>query len=228
MSRTLEWHRAGLCACALFAAFLIKSHYSHASAEDLRWILAPTTVLVEWMSGGSFEFESGSGYISKAHYFLIAPSCSGVNFLMTAFVMLSLKWIWTSPTKRFQILSLPVAAGIAFIATLVANSVRISLALAFQSLNSATFHRMEGILIYFSFLLLLFVLTERGFRIKRFFFPLLIYYACALGIPVLNGAWKQGLRFQEHALFVMIIPLLLITILQLASLPGKYAQTSRA
>jgi hypothetical protein len=147
---------------------------------------------------------------------------------MTSFLMLSLKWIWTLRSKRAQLLSLPLAAATAFIATVFANSVRISLTMKFQALNNGQFHRIEGIVIYFGFLLILFVVAGKAPNVRRAWFPLLIYYACALGIPLANGAVKQGISFWEHALFVLIIPLLMLTILQLFSLPGKCAQTFRA
>ena len=228
MHRMFKPYKIALVACTLLAAFALKSYYAEASANDLRWILGPTTVLVERMTGCSFEFEAGAGYISKANFFLIAPSCSGVNFLMTSFLMLSLKWIWSFRSKTDQILSFPLAATIAFLATLLANSVRISLAMRFQTLNNGPFHRIEGIVIYFGFLLILFLLAEKAPKIRRPWFPLLIYYACALGIPLANGASEQGIPFWEHALFVLIIPFLMLTILRLFSLPGKCAQTFRA
>jgi exosortase K len=228
MHRRIEPYKTAFTACALLAAFALKSYYAEASAIDLRWILGPTTVLVERLTGCSFEFEAGAGYISKANFFLIAPTCSGVNFLMTAFLLLSLNWIWSFRSKTAQLLSLPLAATIAFFATLFANSVRISLAIRFQTLNHGSLHRIEGIVIYFGFLLTLFLLAEKAPKIRRPWFPLLIYYVCALGIPLANGAVKQGISFWEHALFVLIIPLLMLTILQLFSLPGKCAQTFRA
>jgi len=51
-------------------------------------------VLVELITGVSFTFESYSGYMSGDHSFLIAASCSGVNFLITAFLMLALARLW--------------------------------------------------------------------------------------------------------------------------------------
>ena len=83
-------------------------------------------------------------------------------------------------------------------------------------LNTAQLHRFEGIVIYFGFLLLLFVVSEKmssekaSGLIQRPFFPLLVYYAMALGIPLLNGAYRQGDDFWAHSLFVLLIPLLLI------------------
>ncbi|HSD45603.1 MAG TPA: exosortase K, partial [Pyrinomonadaceae bacterium] len=72
----------GLCALAL------KFYYSTATADELRWILAPTTLFVELLSGERFEFESLAGYMSSDHRFVIAVPCAGVNFLITAFLML--------------------------------------------------------------------------------------------------------------------------------------------
>ena len=60
-------------------------HYSTATPDQLRWILAPTTLLVELFSQKSFEFESYTGYMSSDHTFVIAAPCAGVNFLITAF-----------------------------------------------------------------------------------------------------------------------------------------------
>src|SRR5690349_1521548 len=75
----------GLCALAL------KLHYSFASPDQLRWILSPTTWLVELISGRSFSFESHAGYMSSDQRFLIAASCAGVNFMIAAFLMLTLR-----------------------------------------------------------------------------------------------------------------------------------------
>lgn len=208
---------AGLCALAL------KSHYSNATANDLLWILTPTTALVELLSGRQFEFESYAGYMSSDHRFVIAVPCAGVNFLITAFLMLTLRRLWR---ERFQAISwwfIPLAGLLAYVSTLIANTTRIWLALemrahavAVSELTNNQLHRLEGIVVYFGFLLLLFVLMERfeaasPIRLARVLpFPLLIYYATTLGIPLLNGAFRQRGAFVEHAVFVLILPLLLI------------------
>jgi hypothetical protein len=68
-------------------------------------------------------------------------------------------------------------------------------------------HRLEGILVYFGFLLVLFMLTEQADSPKRLAFPLLIYYAITLGIPLANGSWQQGAAFWEHFAFVLVLPI---------------------
>jgi exosortase K len=216
MNRKLIWS-AQLAAVLLFALAL-KFYYSNATANELLWILAPTTTLVEVLSGRSFAFESYTGYVSSDHTFVIAVQCAGVNFLMTAFLMLALRRLWR---ERFQTMGwsfLPVTAALAYVATLIANTTRISVALEMQRRDVAVdglswnqLHRLEGIVVYFGFLLVLFMLSERleGLKTRTaLLFPLGVYYATTLGIPLLNGSYRQGIPFWEHFAFVLILPLI--------------------
>src|ERR1700752_3696118 len=97
MSRKAIWS-AQLAIVAL-CALALKYFYSTATPDQLRWILAPTTLLVELVSGKSFAFESYTGYMSSDHTCVIAAPCAGVNFLITAFLMLTLRRLWRD---RFQ------------------------------------------------------------------------------------------------------------------------------
>jgi exosortase K len=212
--RRMVWG-AQLAIVALCALGL-KQYYSTATANELRWILAPTTLLVELLSGRSFEFESYTGYMSSDHTFVIAAPCAGVNFLITSWLMLGLTRLWRERFVGTDWLFLPLAAAGAFVATLIANTVRICVALEMQSMESSwltanQLHRVEGIVVYFGFLLLLFVISERLEAGKRpIVFPLVIYYGMTLGIPLINGSYRQGFAFVEHAVFVLVLPLLLI------------------
>ncbi|MEW6738096.1 MAG: hypothetical protein AB1489_42875, partial [Acidobacteriota bacterium] len=81
--------------------------------------------------------------------------------------------------------------------------------------NPAQLHRFEGILIYFGFLLLLFIVSEKialkksSNLFQQAYFPLLVYYAITLAIPLVNSAYHQQYDFWEHSLFVLLIPLVL-------------------
>jgi exosortase K len=246
MNRRSIWNRRAQLAVVLLCALALKVFYSAASVDQLRWILAPTTALVELVTGTRFQFESHAGYINSDHTFIIAAACAGVNFLITAFLMLSLRRLWRERRQnqsgnlawRF----IPIAALSAYLATLVANSVRISVALWLQRtplqigwLNRNQLHRLEGVFIYFGFLLLLFVISERLSSadasqlsletkrsrgepglFRRSLFPLMIYYLTALGIPLANSAFHRRLAatdFWEHFLFVLLTPLSLVLIL---------------
>jgi exosortase K len=216
-------HWIAQCVLVLLCAFALKRYYSTATVEELRWILAPTTALVELLSGVSFEFEAHAGYLSRERGFLIAGSCAGVNFLLTAFLLLTLGKLLREREQQLSWGFIPTAAVIAYLVTLFANTARIYVALWLQrmpvkinGLNASQLHRLEGIVIYFGFLLLLFVVSEKiaarktAMQFRQSFIPLLVYYAVALGVPLLNGAYRQGSDFWAHSLVVLLVPLLLM------------------
>jgi len=218
----------------------MKWYYSAASVNQLRWILAPTTVLVQFITGRHFSFESHAGYMSSDHTFLIAASCAGVNFLITAFLMLVLRQLCKDWFKQTQTrwTFMPISAAVAYGTTVIANTARISIALQMQGmhfklalLDPEQLHRLEGIIVYFGFLLLLFVLAEGRGESRRInllracVFPLMIYYAMTLGLPLVNGAYRHA-GFWEHTLFVLLVPVVVVLIvLVLVSLTNEFHPT---
>jgi len=123
---------------------------------------------------------------------------------------------------------LPAALAVSYIATLVANTARISVSILLRPFTSdltwidpAEAHRIEGIVIYFSFLLLLFIVSERldrgsslGFAnrtniLKGLPVLLAIYYGVTLAVPLINGAYHEA-GFWKHSLFVILVPVALI------------------
>lgn len=214
INQLTTWNRRAQFAVVLLCALALKLYYSAASANQLRWILAPTTALVELVNGRSFAFESNAGYLSDDRSFLIAPACAGVNFLITAFLMIALRKWWrdgaqgqttnnatsrdnaaardSAPSRlatnswlhrfpgrvrKFSVRAklplrawsfIPQVALVAYLATLVANTARISIALWLRRaplgtdwLSASQLHRLEGIVVYFGFLLLLYVVSEK-------------------------------------------------------------------
>lgn len=71
-----------------FLVLGMKYFYSKADCEGLRWILGPTARWVEILSGIPFAYEPGLGYANHGLRFLIAPSCSGVQFMIITAAML--------------------------------------------------------------------------------------------------------------------------------------------
>lgn len=233
MKPKINWNRGAQWVVVLLCALTLKQYYSTASANQLRWILAPTTAFVELLSGVSFEFESHAGYLSADRGFLIAPACAGINFLMTAFLMLSARKLLKDRPQSNGWGFIPVAALVAYLVTLVANTVRIAVALQLRQLpevggvSREQLHRVEGIVVYFGFLLMLFMMSEKmsaekgSGLLRRSFFPLLVYYATVSGIPLLNGGYRQGAGYWEHSILVLLIPLLLILPLEFARLSAQ-------
>lgn len=256
LSDRATWKLVAQILTVLFCALMLKLYYSTASPNQLRWILAPTTALVELTTGRQFAFESHAGYLSSDRTYLIAASCAGVNFLIIAFLMLALRKLWRDKSPHANLNQtgahrgtplqshvnwafIPAAAVFAYLATLVANTVRISIALWLQRnplevswMTPNQLHRFEGIFVYFGFLLLLFAVSEKissgspANLVRLFFFPLMTYYAVMLGIPLVNGAYRGGIKvneFGEHLLFVLVIPLPLILLTTLFSFLNQRA-----
>src|SRR5439155_11427733 len=118
-----------------------KHFYREASPAELRWILAPTAKLVSIATRGNFVYEAGVGWIDRAQTFIIAPACAGLNFLLAAFLALSIGWLGVMTTGRQVAARLAAAAGLAYGATIVVNTVRIVLALQLHESNVQKDHQ---------------------------------------------------------------------------------------
>ena len=228
----------------LTIAFGLKLYYSAASVNDLRLVLAPTAWLSQTITGTVFEFEPYAGYMSFDRRLVIAAACSGVNFLIISFLVLTIGRLWRHRQRRARWSFMPIAFAAAYITTIAANTTRISTAILLRPftsdvtfLNGEQIHRVEGIIVYFGFLLMLFIASERinkGYEIdhgrkpsllRRSLLPLTIYYAATLGIPLANGAYREP-DYWEHSLFVVLTPLLLI--LPIAALPYLKDNSTRS
>jgi exosortase K len=216
-------------ATVLLVAASLKYFYSVATVEQLVWLLGPTAKGVELVTGARFTYEAFSGYLNTERNFLIAPVCAGMNFLITAFLLLSFLSLWHNRSEGARWRSLLTGLSAAYVTTIIANTVRIASAVSAQGTSAGNpwfdreqIHRIEGITVYFGFLLALFFISEslrrnkrsvgseRGGALTGLLIPLLVYYAVTLGVPVLNGAFARGNGFREHTLFVLVIPVILL------------------
>jgi len=147
--------------------FVGKSFYSDASAGDLSFILGPTGWLVGHIVGASFVFEVGAGWLSRDEMFNIAPVCAGINFLLAAFLMVSLASTWRLSSATARLCAIPLSLLLAYVATLVVNTIRIVIALRAHTLGSSLFmgdalHRAQGITVFFVALYLLYFAADRA------------------------------------------------------------------
>lgn len=206
-----------ILALALGVVVALKLHYSAASADELRWILAPTAVLVELATGADFVAEPGAGYLSTELRYLIAPSCAGINFLVVAFSALVVGFV--RPHRRAAHNALVAAAGAAaaLAAALVANTIRIALAIwlhvhavSWGWFTPDRLHRMVGVVVYLALLLVLFAAAGKlaarwsdrataGVRV-----PIGVYLAVAVLVPLANGGYARA-AFWEHAAVVVAV-----------------------
>jgi exosortase K len=216
----------------LLIAFGLKYHYSKAGIDGLVWILAPTASLVEQISGMTFDYETGTGFVNAVHRVVIAPSCAGVNFLIIAFCMSAFCGLHIFKARVPKLVWLVVSGLNAYGLTLAVNALRIILSIHMYQVDiygnwitPDRVHRLAGIVIYFFFLCLFYMIMNKGLR--RFgrsnrtkrngrqepghsrsdhfrwssvaMTPLLWYALITLGVPLINAAYiGNGARFAEH------------------------------
>lgn len=221
--RTLA-DRLALPLVALALAFALKRFYSDASAEQLRWILLPTSWLTSLGVDTEFTFRAGEGYLSRERAVLISPACAGVNFLVIAFVSLVLAFGARFAGMRQRAQWLLVSAAGAYLATLLVNALRISLSIALSHLAmrllGLTFHsvhRLIGMLVYLSGLMSLCLTVqvwltsrERSAEAKasRVLSPLLVALGCYAAVTLLVPLARGGSRhpdFWQHAAPVSVL-----------------------
>jgi exosortase K len=162
--------KAKLCVLAVMALVIwgVKRHYSEARADDLRWILSPTTQVVGVMTGTPFAWQPGEGYRSPDRLFLIEKSCAGINYMVAAFAMLSLVLVHRVGSGLSAAHVLGVSLLASYLAAVLVNAVRIAVALwlagqpvAISTFSAADVHRVAGIAVYFAGLVLLHELVQR-------------------------------------------------------------------
>ena len=204
---------------ALAIAWGLKRHYADARAEDLVWILAPTTHVVSVITGAGFEWRAGEGYLSRDRLFLIEKSCAGINFMIAAFGMLVLVEVrrCTRLLSAFSVLGAGMCAS--YVAAVIVNAVRIAIAMQLathpawlSSLGADDVHRIEGIVVYFGGLVMLHeIWTTVDSAFRRAAVPLAMYYGVTLVLPLANGAARSD-AFVSHALPVLVVPIVAIVL----------------
>jgi exosortase K len=206
-----------ILAFVLLACILVKWQARRASAQDLDWLLAPTSRLAGFCTGEHFVRESGAGYLDRERMLLIAPACAGVNYLVLVFFALAAGFLPRFGELRRKLCWIPLAAALAYVATVTTNGLRIAVSiflrplfLSFADAERAQVHRVEGIVIYLSSLLLVYqgvglaLGVRAGARRAPLWFPVLLYLGITLGVPLLLGGYLRP-DYPRHAWVVIVV-----------------------
>ena len=154
---------------ASFILFIVfKFGYTFADTEDLVFLLKPTNKIVEFLTGIQSSFSQDAGYYYEQLNIIIDKSCSGFNFWLVCFLMLTFLFLKYTNTHRQKISVLCVSIIGAYIVTIGVNSARIFTSIILQNQDISTLyieqkvlHQTIGIVTNVSFLVLIYILTER-------------------------------------------------------------------
>lgn len=200
----------------------IKYGYSRSSCDGLRWILTPTARWVRALSGIPFEYESQVGYISYTYRFIIAASCSGVQFMTIAFAALAFSFVRRMKTAKGRWGWMAFSLGFSYLFTVFVNGIRIILSIYLPVylpiclhhpdilrgwMNPGRLHTMIGTVTYFTSLCVACHMAgSLSWRLARasvparpfpktrraWLSPVFWYFLIVLGIPFLNKAYLKG------------------------------------
>ena len=155
---------------SLTAACLLKVGFHDWPVEALKWLLWPTAKLTAIISGESFVWIKSTGYSSwfqEQTRYLIDKSCAGLNFFVLALLLMVFTRV-RGPLGKLQTYGrFGICVGAAYLATLVANSLRISLAIFLENISlvatyAREFHREQGMFIYLLCLITVYFLSQRN------------------------------------------------------------------
>jgi exosortase K len=207
----------------LAIAWGLKYHYSHANSDDLNWILRPTACLVQATGDMSFERIKGIGYKDHENRLIIASTCSGVNFMIIVFCLSA--YIGLKRIKNIQTMLMWILMATSYSYTLIVNTIRITISIyslkhgLLQTwFSRETTHLIEGVLVYFIFLLIYYSLLKKILiadpveeprwhfkQIKAGLLPMIFYFSITLFVPVLNhGGLLPSKGFIDYAIIVLV------------------------
>lgn len=145
----------------------VKLFYSKAAVPGLTWILAPTSLWVRILSGIPFAYDPGSGYVSHSFRFIIAPSCSGVQFMLIAVATLLYSFVHRMPTRKKGICWTIFSFLFSYLYTILVNGLRIVLSIYLPLslpqnmwnggwMTAERLHTLTGAVVYFTALFILY------------------------------------------------------------------------
>ncbi|MEO8841513.1 MAG: exosortase K [Kofleriaceae bacterium] len=195
---------AGL-AIALAIVVAGKQYFRSASADDLRWLLAPTARCVSVLTRTHFTHAVGLGYVDRDVNFVIAPVCAGLNFMLAAILALTFGWCAGMQSWRAAAERLVAIIGLAYAATIVVNTLRISLSI--ETHAGGELHRIEGVVVYLGGLCALYAaarrLDDKTIHNARWLaVPIAAYLLITLLMPLAHGAAGRA-DFAVHAMWVL-------------------------
>ena len=188
---------------AIGILFILRYFSKATDSNVINWMLAPTVRWVSILSGISFEYLPHQGYASHAYYFLVAPSCAGIRFMMIAFLMLIFSSLHQIDKKRSGYLWFCFSIVLSYLATILVNSIRIIASIHLPILLKRAglldgwltpdrLHTLIGTVVYFASLCVIYLLASA--ICKRWFLHADAKASAALSSPAFAGTCKVPSR----------------------------------
>lgn len=156
---------------AAVLAFAGKLFYSLASTRELLFLLSPITFLVSAFTGIPFTYDESAGYANLASGIVIGKSCAGMNYLILIYTMTIVSFVHYFSKTSGKILLQGCALAGSWLLCVYATAARIIISIPllsagnnFPFLKTDTAHKIVGIVVYVTILLLFYSITDAAFR----------------------------------------------------------------
>lgn len=206
----------------------LKWFCSIATLSALTFVLLPVSTFVGLILGLDFEFIDQLGYVNQEVQVAINASCSGMTFMIITYATCYFLFVHRFKTHTHKIVWIPLSILIAYVYTLINNSLRIVLSI---KLLKATFyndfitydlvHMILGIVIYVCALLILYIIVNHvltkstPLSASTLYYPLLAYLIITICLPMLNGALLKDFEgFINYALTVTVFGIISLTLIK--------------
>jgi exosortase K len=194
---------------------LLKYHYSIATPADLEWMFRPLSDLLTLLTGHEFQRDANAEWFSVSADARLVKGCAGINFMLMS--LLTYAWVFRPDHDEEsgfltwlsgQVLLLAAVIVAAWATTLLANTVRIAVAIKLQchddvleglGLNGGDVHRLIGVMIYLPLLMLQMLPGKRVSHRQILMLPVLMYLLLMVVVPLLTGnALRNPGLFVDH------------------------------
>ncbi|MCD2426156.1 exosortase K [Niabella pedocola] len=152
---------------------LLKLLLRQSDADDLYFLLAPVSAIIEATGNYHAQFISGAGFFFRDLHVIINKSCSGATFMLTALLPAGYLLLSYSRNVKSFFKTFPIALLFVYFLTILANTTRILTAI---KLGGTSFlmghiapeklHELLGMITYLFYLISAFLLTEKLLQLK--------------------------------------------------------------
>jgi len=169
MNNNIPWY---LLIITLFV--LLKFSFSTANNDDILFLLQPINKLVGFLTGYSSVYSSETGFYYSQLNVLIDKSCSGFNFGIVCFIMLSTLFVRKINRVSRKIIAISTAFICSYIFAVFVTASRIYISIIVQRFYTffpkemhSILHQIIGVLTSLVFLIFIYYLTEKFLTKKQ-------------------------------------------------------------
>lgn len=153
---------------------LLKIVFTQADNDNLFFLLKPTDRCIGILTGSTSVYLESSGYYHEKLNIVINKSCSGYNFWLICFAMLTFLLLQYADRDIKKLLVIPVALLLGYILTLFVNTSRIfasiiiyNQAKGIQGDWQHVIHQTIGITTNLTFLVAAYYITQRYLNYRK-------------------------------------------------------------